>query len=350
MIAGYQALRNGKTKDQIDEKASALSLSLRTKIARFLAEDKEFQQTWFADAGATVDTEAGNPATTRQEYIETVKRPHKWTDSWMIQAAAVILKTEIHVFKWCSRNPGSSAEWVYLDVCHPNQKSKAVPIVLCLKDGHFTRVEPDSVFPVNVYEEEPLSQQLEKAVSVYRGSGKAKSSCSSWLKSPKSPSVSSKIINGGNSVSSWIKTSPVKSLKSKHPRTTPNCNPPVREDASSVGSWIKPPPSHKPTPKGSCRSNNARKQSPKPCASSSSKGPKEVTRNWPCPVCKTVFTATGPSEEAVTAKLIVIYSNAIKMINFLLVHTPKSASAWSFPRCLRTSQWISANVVPHAPL
>ena len=148
MIAGYQALRNGKAKEQMAEKASALSLSLRTKIAKFLAADKEFQQTWFADAGATVDTEAGNPATTWQEYIETAKRPHKWTDSWMIQAAAVLLKTEIHVLKWCSRTPGSPAEWVYLDVCRPHQKSKAVSIVLCLKDGHFTGVDPDSVLPV----------------------------------------------------------------------------------------------------------------------------------------------------------------------------------------------------------
>ncbi|CAE7251496.1 unnamed protein product [Symbiodinium necroappetens] len=83
----------------------------RTKIAACLANDKSFQQTWFADAGATVDTEAGNPATTWQEYIETVKRPHKWADSWMIQAAAVVLKTEVHVFKWC-RRMDISPEWI----------------------------------------------------------------------------------------------------------------------------------------------------------------------------------------------------------------------------------------------
>ncbi|CAE7862185.1 unnamed protein product [Symbiodinium microadriaticum] len=97
--------------EQIAEKASALSLTLRTKIAACLATGKSFQQTWFADAGATVDTEAGNPATTWQEYIETVKRPHKWADSWMIQAAAVVLKTEVHVFKWC-RRMDISPEWI----------------------------------------------------------------------------------------------------------------------------------------------------------------------------------------------------------------------------------------------
>ena len=46
--------------------------------------------------------------------------------------------------------------------------------------------------------------------------------------------------------------------------------------------------------------------------SSPSKGPVEVSRNWPCPVCKTVFTATGPSEEAATAKLTVKRTNRIQ--------------------------------------
>ena len=194
-----------------------------------------------------MDTEVGNPA-----YIETVKRPHKWTDRWMMQAAAVLLKTEVHVFKWRRQTPDSPAEWVYLDVRRPHQKSKAVPIVLCLKGRHFKGVDPDSVLPVNVYEEGPLSQQLEKTVSVYRGSGKANSSCSSWLQSPKSPSAWSKVIRDDNSVSSWLKPGSVKSVKSKRSRATPNCNPPVPDAASSVGSWIKPPSFYKPSLKSSC--------------------------------------------------------------------------------------------------
>ena len=263
MLAGFQDLRNGKTKEQIAEKASALSLTLRTKIAACLATGKSFQQTWFADAGATVDTEAGNPATTWQEYIETVKRPHKWADSWMIQAAAVVLKTEVHVFKWCRRSPKGPLEWVYLDVCRPTHKSKSTPLVLCLKDGHFTGVDPDSVLPVDVYEEEPLSQQLEKSASVYRGSGKLKSACSSWLGSPASSRGLPKTLKDDSSVSSWLKPAEsVKSAKTKRLCVTPRDKGQDPEDASSVLSWIKPARSDKVSPKGSGSSSSTCKPPP----------------------------------------------------------------------------------------
>ena len=45
------------------------------------------------------------------------------------------------------------------------------------------------------------------------------------------------------------------------------------------------------------------KPPPKGAASSSSKCPATVSKNWPCPVCKVVLTAKNSSEKAVNAKL-----------------------------------------------
>ena len=311
MLAGLVAFRNGKTREQIADKASQLSISLRAKVAAFLAKDTSFQQTWFADLGATVDTEAGNPATTWQEYVETVKRPHKWTDSWMIQAAAIILKTDIHVFKWCRRYPKDPEEWVYLDVCRPNHKSKAPPIVLCLRDGHFTGVDPEAVCPVDLFEDEPLSQQVEKSDSIYRGSGKSTSACSSWLATPKSRAEKSKVVKDDDSLASWLKPAEsAKSVKTKQINLSKKGSLPRKDTMSASSSWLKPPSSlpreAKQSPKGAPASS---------CSSSASRSGavlEQLCSTWLCPVCKINFTAKGSCTTQANAKLSAMRTNHIQ--------------------------------------
>ena len=111
--------------------------------------------------------------------------------------------------------------------------------------------------------------------------------------------------------------------------------------------------------------------------SSPSKGPVEVSRNWPCPVCsKTVFTATGPSEEAATAKLTVKRTNHIRqrhkdrkhafgphtqirkrvVIPELFADIPMDQRDWScpMPRCnmglgSMSSRWARDLTVPPLP-
>ena len=202
------------TWEEVENNIEAVALSLRTKAVRWLRTTTEWKESWYPDPEANSSTEGGTPATTCDEYVRSCEKPAKWVDWWLTGAIADILQVDVIVIKYIR------GKWVFLHRFQPDKPPVSnTPILLYLKDGHFTTLDPD---------ETPDPQWLDSNVT--------------------SSAVGKSFFGGGSSRKSmWLKPAPSSTSKSGGAKSARSCSSlgsswlkPQKKSTRSGASWIKP--------------------------------------------------------------------------------------------------------------
>ena len=204
ILAAQSARRNGAAVPDIEAKISKLALSLRTKCVVTLKGNSAWRTSWFVDSDVTEGTEGGPIPKNTDEYCVAAARPTKWLDPWLAKAAADTLRTDILVWKF------RRGSWNFLDRIRASNRTASEPMVMFLRNGHFTTIDPNTPFPP-AWVRMGQSSTDEGVLQTFLGGGKRSvsdnsSQVSAWLK-PQSKKGSS----GGSSVSALLKPQSVNS-------------------------------------------------------------------------------------------------------------------------------------------
>ena len=206
--------RKKPSREEEENNIEAVALSLRTKAVRWLRTTTEWKESWYPYPEANSSTEGGTPATTCDEYVRSCEKPAKWVDWWLTGAIANILQVDVIVIKYIR------GKWVFLHRFQPDKPPVSnTPILLYLKDGHFTTLDPD---------ETPDPQWLDPNVT--------------------SSAVGKSFFGGGSSRKSmWLKPAPSSTSKSGGAKSARSCSSlgsswlkPQKKSTRSGASWIKP--------------------------------------------------------------------------------------------------------------
>lgn len=190
-LAAMNAIRDKRkpSKVEVENMVERLAITLRTKTVGHLKQDNSWTDNWWADSDCTEQTEDGTPAKDLQQYYTVMGRPNKWMDTWTAYGAASILRSDVLVW----RHKGG--RWNFVTRIQPLFPAvNKTPMVLFLRNGHFTTIDPNAPFP-----KEWLTLGKQNAEQFHShslvGGG--------WL-SPKSSRHSQDLDSIGNG-SSWLK-------------------------------------------------------------------------------------------------------------------------------------------------
>ena len=291
-LSAQVAFRNKMELPEIERKITKLSLSLRAKACAQLSSQDGWKASWFNDPEATVQTEAGAVAETVEEFLKVIQREKKWLDPWLTQACAEVLQTEVMVWKYRTLQ----SKWIFLTRSRPQYIRNSVPLVLFLKDGHFTTLPSNVTFP-DEWQELGLDEEEKQANLSFIGGGKSSGSGQANLNCRVIKRISSEeksVKSSSSNVSKWLKPPPPASESSGVSKWL---RPPedVRSAASSkVSQWLKP------CSNKSVKSGKGKKLSSgaaATCSGDQKKGvagkiqsfPRVTGHTWVCPVCHITF-------------------------------------------------------------
>lgn len=190
-LAAINAIRDKRkpTKDDVENMVEKLAITLRTKTVGHLKQDDSWTENWWADSDCTVQTEDGAPAKNLQQYYDVMGRPNKWMDTWTAYGAASVLRSDVLVWRY------KGDRWNFVTRIQPLLPAvNKTPMVLFLRNGHFTTIDPNAPFP-----KEWLTLGKQNADQFHSHSLAG----GGWL-SPKSSRHSQDLDSDGNG-SSWLK-------------------------------------------------------------------------------------------------------------------------------------------------
>jgi hypothetical protein len=175
-VIAQNAMRLKGNAADVESKVPQRAASLRTKCVNWLKANDCWHESFYVDPDATQNTEGGEVPQNPADYCTAVARTNKWADPWCIWACAEVLQSDILVFKYIR------GKWQFLSRFEASKRVASTPMVLCLKNNHFTTIAHGQKIPEEWYQlgkdatEHPTSQS-------FLGGAKssASGSSSAWL-------------------------------------------------------------------------------------------------------------------------------------------------------------------------
>ena len=89
------------TDEQIMEKLPKLAKTMQAKIVSFVSTNRKlWWDAWTVDKNTNKTMEDGDIPQNQEQYLQAIKRPHRWVDGMLLAAAALAQKINITVWQF----------------------------------------------------------------------------------------------------------------------------------------------------------------------------------------------------------------------------------------------------------